>query len=131
MAVKIRDLAAELGVSKPTVLRYVKSYLNVEPEQGKTLYLTDKQASIIAAVIQKRPLEQSDKLNSVAVDVEVAVLQERISGLEEKIRLLEDKNTLLEERLKVADAALERQQKISGGFWNRLGQKLLGSGKTR
>ena len=129
MTVKIKDLAEELGVTKVTVTKYAKEYLGIEPEPRKTIYLTDEQASILAAKINAAPkdpgfFDSTREDEFVELKVENAMLKERVVGLEEKIRLLE-------ERLSVADAALERQQNISGGFWNRLGRKLLGEGKKQ
>ena len=56
------------------------------------------------------------------MQAENAELRARIDGLERE-------NELLRERLQVADDALKREQLQKRGFWNRLGQKLLGDGK--
>lgn len=56
------------------------------------------------------------------LEIEAAELRARVAGLESE-------NELLRGRLEQADKALEREQMQARGFWNRLGQKLLGGRK--
>lgn len=55
-------------------------------------------------------------------ELEAARLRAEVEGLRSE-------NSLLRERLEVADAALRREQEQARGFWSRLGQRLLGSGR--
>lgn len=131
---KIKELADTLGVSAQTIRDYVKSEFGIVPQERKPIILDANQAAIVAdhfkndssslQEVAKTPANPASYDELVDLKVENAMLKERVAGLEEKVRLLED-------RLSVADAALERQQNISGGFWSRLGRKLLGEGKKQ
>lgn len=66
-------------------------------------------------------LEQVQKALHDA-ELEAARLRAEVDGLKAQ-------NDLLRERLEVADAALKREQEQARGFWSRLGQRLLGSGR--
>lgn len=132
----VRELADKLGVSRQAVLNYAKTELGVKPQPRKACQLTDKQCAAVASHFadsvsaadqqlhnktDKQTDKQTDKLVS-SLQIEVARLQAVVNGLERE-------NALLKDRLEVADAALEREQQRAMGFWSRLGQKLLGSGK--
>ena len=63
----------------------------------------------------------ADMLQQIAdLKIEVATYRERVAGLERE-------NELLRAQLDSSNKALEREQMNSGGFWNRLGQRLLGT----
>jgi predicted DNA-binding protein (UPF0251 family) len=66
-------------------------------------------------------LEQVQKALHDA-ELEASRLRAEVDGLKAQ-------NDLLRERLEVADAALKREQEQARGFWSRLGQRLLGSGR--
>lgn len=69
-------------------------------------------------------LTRLERLRDALHDAEVenARLRAEVDGLR-------GENALLLERLRVADAALEREQMQARGFWSRLGRKLLGDGE--
>lgn len=120
----IRELANKLEVSPQTIRRFVKKELGIIPEPRKPIMLDANQCNIVAAHFAADTL---GNVPEVAISLqeslqEVAALKERVAGLERE-------NELLRDRLQKADEALEREQLQSRGFWSRLGQKLLGSGK--
>ena len=133
----VREIADELGVSKTAVLKFCKEELRLKTEPRKTLQLSANDCSAIAARfsadrLDKRKESENKGLHSglqltaqeiTALQIENAELKARMEGLERE-------NELLRERLEVADATLEREQQQRRGFWGRLGQKLLGSGKS-
>lgn len=132
----VREIADELGVSKTAVLKFCKEELRLKTEPRKTLQLSANQCSAIADRFAARTQgKQWDTENNhlqegvqfsaheyFSLQAENAELRARIDGLERE-------NELLRERLQVADEALKREQLQKRGFWNRLGQKLLGDGK--
>lgn len=144
--ITVRELAEELGVSPQTVRRYVTRELGVATEPRKALQLDADQASIVADHFKdrKRQVGPSKGAEGGGADVAtpavtlennvaagVAELRERVAALEAENAGLRSENDLLRERLEVADKALEREQMQARGFWSRLGQKLLGSGKEK
>lgn len=130
-SVTVRELAEELGVSTQTIRRYAKAHDIVATSDGHTWRFDANQASIIAdhftgrkQAIQEPQHAESDEIATLLRDMsqKVATLEERCNGLERE-------NTLLRERLEYADQQLALEQARSGGFWARLGQRLLGDGK--
>lgn len=120
----VRELADELGVSPQTIRRYARDVLGVATQPRKALQLDANQCSAISAHFTGKTKEAATEVATEDLELlqEVATLRERVAGLERE-------NELLRERLAVADGALEREQMRARGFWSRVGQKLLGSGK--
>lgn len=139
----VRELADKLGVSKSAILDFAKSELGIKPEPRKAVQFDQNQTAVICSHFQKsaqlQQVADQQLLQSTAVlsadqtavdcslqmaelQIENARLQATVNGLEQQIQLLRD-------QLDVANAALEREQQRATGFWSRLGQKLLGSGK--
>lgn len=140
----VRELAEELGVSTQTIRRYIKQELGVATEPRKMLQLDATQAAIVAdhfkgakgqhnrnkeGIITSDNVATESVTNNDDVAALVTELKIRVAGLEAENDGLKRENELLRDRLAEADRALEREQMQSRGFWNRLGQKLLGSGK--
>lgn len=137
----VKELANELGVSPQTIRRFVKEELGIAMEPRKALQLDATQAAIVADHFKdrkkaaKQTIQESGKVVSVAdvgsdllqqvadLKIEVATYKERVAGLERE-------NDLLRQQLDSSNKALEREQMKSGGFWSRLGQRLLGSGSS-
>ena len=138
---KIKELADVLGVSAQSIRNFVKSEFGIVSQERKPIILDANQAAIVAdhfksdlPVVQntaKEPAKVANSDISVEIQIENAILKERVAGLERDIQRLEEQIKDLKERIAAADVALERQQNISGGFWNRLGRKLLGEGKKQ
>lgn len=90
----------------------------------------DSEKRVTGKRVMKRVTGEDDARHDSVVtrlhelEVEAAELRARVAGLESE-------NELLRGRLEQADKALEREQMQARGFWNRLGQKLLGGGKDR
>lgn len=124
MPVKVKDLVEQLGVSRPTVLKYIKEELGIVPEPKKALVLTDEQASIIAAKIGAPVQNIQVEKSVVDLLVENARLTERVHGLEAQVEILTG-------RAMAAEAALEREQSRPHNLWERLGQKRLSEGKVQ
>lgn len=127
--VTVKELADELGVSTQTVRRYVKNELGVATQPRKMLHLDTNQASAVAAYFSGKTSESATP-SATDVATPVADLLQDVATLKERVAGLERENDLLRERLKIADAALEREQLQPRGFWSNLSQKLLGSGKN-
>lgn len=135
----VRELSERLGVSKTAILKYAKEELKLTTEPRKALQLSANQCAVVAdhfsGVKQEVCKENAQTENlelktSVQLSAdEVFSLQKENAALKARIEGLEDQISLLHERLEVADAALEREQMQARGFWSRLGQKLLGTGK--
>lgn len=132
----VKELSEQLGVSKTAILKYAKEELGLKTEPRKTLQLNANQCSVIAdrfsgseQVKDAETENQGLQLGFQLSADEVFSLQTENAALKARIEGLEDQISLLHERLEVADAALEREQMQARGFWSRLGQKLLGSGK--
>lgn len=131
----VRELAETLGVSPQTIRRYVKSELGVATQPRKTLQLDATQAALVAdhfkgSNTQSKAMEEGI-ISQDDVAISITDLKIRVATLEAENDGLRRENDLLRERLAEADRALEREQMQSRGFWNRLGQKLLGSGRDR
>lgn len=141
----VKDLSDQLGVSKSTLLRYIKDELGITPEPRKPLQLDaaataaccskfgDCVSGEQAADHQERTKKPESDADVAAADAghsaaEFAVLQIENARLQERVNGLERENALLRERIQAADAALEREQHRAAGFWSRLGQRLLGDG---
>lgn len=132
----VKELSEQLGVSKTAILKYAKEELGLKTEPRKTLQLTANQCSVIADRFSASEQVKDGETENQGLQLgfqlsadEVFSLQKENAALKAKIIGLEDQISLLRERLEVADAALEREQMQARGFWSRLGQKLLGSGK--
>ena len=143
----IREIANEYGVSKSTARRWAQACVP-EAFGGGRVVLDDSQMHRLAHFVAQRelPATRGDSVVNGSWSVHAPVHEpfgepvgepvlERLRGLElENAALraanesLERSNELLLERLRVADAALEREQMQARGFWSRLGQKLLGEG---
>ena len=142
----VKELADELGVSAQTIRRYVKQELHVASEPRKALQLDATQAAIVADHFKGKTAAKvrkaADNKNDVAtgndellqqvatLKGDVATLRETVATLKERVAGLERENTLLREQLDNSNKALEREQMQRVGFWSRLGQRLLGSGKS-
>lgn len=120
----IKELSDKLEVSPQTIRRFVKKEFGIVPEPRKPIILDANQCNIVAAHFAAETLGDVSEVATPNQEMaqEVATLRERVAGLERE-------NELLRERLQKADEALEREQMQARGFWSRLGQKLLGSGK--
>lgn len=128
----IKELSEQLGVSPQTIRRYVKQELGVVTQERKTLQLDATQAAIVSDHFCKNKQGKQLKENNISATfaaTDVAELLQQVATLSERVAGLERENSLLRERLEVADSALEREQMQARGFWSRLGQKLLGTGK--
>lgn len=134
----VKELADELGVSAQTIRRYVKQELHVVAEPRKALQLDATQAAIVADHFKEKTAAKVRKSADSKEDVatrdeellqQVATLREDVATLRERVAGLERENTLLREQLDNSNKALEREQMQRVGFWSRLGQRLLGSGK--
>lgn len=134
----VREIAAELGVSKTAVMKFCKEELHLKPEPRKTLQLSANQCSAIAdrfaTHIQGKQCDTEN--NHLQEDLQFSAheyfsLQTENAELRARIDGLERENELLRERLQVADEVLKREQLQKRGFWNRLGQKLLGDGARK
>ena len=134
----VRELARELGVSPQTIRRFVKEELGVATEARKTLQLDATQSAIVAdhfknrkTACKKHLQEHQTRDGVAAVDVDmlqqVADLKVEVATYRERVAGLERENELLRAQLDSSNKALEREQMNSGGFWNRLGQRLLGT----
>lgn len=139
----IREVADQYGVSKSTARRWIKECLP-DVFNGQRVNLTDAQMHQLAHFIDEHELaptsddsivDDSRTVCELVSETGDETLLERIHALEiENASLratndsLERSNELLLERIRAADAALEREQMQSRGFWSRLGQKLLGDG---
>lgn len=141
----VKDLSDQLGVSKSTLLRYIKDELGITPEPRKPLQLDATATAAICSRFgdcvsgeqpadhQKRAKSPESAADDAAADAgpsaaDFAVLQIENARLQERVNGLERENALLRERIQAADAALEREQHRAAGFWSRLGQRLLGDG---
>ena len=132
----VREIAEELGVSKTAVMKFCKEELHLKPEPRKALQLSANQCSAIADRFAEHTQgkQWDTENNHLQEDVQFSAheyfsLQTENAELRARIDGLERENELLRERLQVADEALKREQLQKRGFWNRLGQKLLGDGK--
>lgn len=149
--ISLKDIASQYGFSKSTARRKVmKCFPDLEIEQGKPILLSAEQASIFADWLNKSEPVQTDSVNESAltsdthnngfsplVDIDAEV-QRRVNEQVQAMQLkhLEQVNEslvaqvkLLESEIERLHAALEREQNSHLGFWNRLGQKLLGAPK--
>lgn len=145
----VREIADKLGVSKTAVMKFCKEELHLKTEPRRALQLSANDCAAIAdrfsadtlgeyAETENQGLQSGLQLSAHKVVSlqsglqlsahEVVSLQIENAGLRARVGGLERENELLRERLDVADAALEREQQQRRGFWNRLGQRLLGSG---
>ena len=132
----VREIAEELGVSKTAVMKFCKEELHLKTEPRKALQLSANQCSVIADRFSADEREKQHETENQGLQIglqlaahEVFSLQAENAELRARIDGLERENELLRERLQVADEALKRAQLQKRGFWNRLGQKLLGDGK--
>lgn len=131
----VSEVAAACGVSAQTVRRFVKNELGKKTEPRTRIELTINEAQLIADHFAKRgssvanSVASSDQGKLDAVVSRCNELLQQVATLNERVAGLQRENELLKERLKYADAALEREQMQSRGFWSRLGQRLLGDGK--
>jgi septal ring factor EnvC (AmiA/AmiB activator) len=139
----VRELSDKLGVSKTAILSYCKDELGIKPQPRKALQLSANQCAVIADHFSeheqranREDIKESAKVTENQTDKplqlytdEVFSLQLENAVLKERISALESENKLLRERLEVADKHLEREQMQVRGFWSRLGQKLLGTSK--
>lgn len=142
----VKELSEQLGVSKSAILKYCKTELGIKTEPRKALQLDANQTAVVCSYFgdsvtashlvkhsgtgnQSADNNTSQSTDNCSSDTQVLQqLQIENARLEERVAGLERENALLRERIEQADAALEREQRRAGGFWARLGQKLLGSG---
>lgn len=155
----IKEISDEYGVSKSTMRRWIKECmpdlfdgkrLNLNESQmheladfiakNKSNYNKDK---VIDVTFEETTESENKAFNEPIYEAIDSATLNRINELEaentyleimngslqREIDSLKRENELLLDRLKVADAALEREQMQARGFWSRLGQKLLGKGK--
>lgn len=132
----IKELSDKLGVSKTAITKYVKEELGLKTEPRKALQLSAHQCAVVADHFSGDKLGKVAETENQGVQTgvqfcadEVASLQLELAVAKSEIAALERENELLRDRLQKADEALEREQLQSRGFWSRLGQKLLGSGR--
>ena len=104
-------------ITLPGVLRLAQPYVAQEATLPVAAYFSGKTS-------------ESATPSATGVATPVADLLQDVATLKERVAGLERENDLLRERLKIADAALEREQLQPRGFWSNLSQKLLGSGKN-
>lgn len=144
----VKELSDLLGVSKSTLLRYIKDELGITPEPRKPLQLDAAAAAACCSKFgdcisgeqathpEERAKTPESAADGAAADAgpsaaDFAVLQIENARLQERVNGLERENALLRERIQAADAALEREQHRAAGFWSRLGQRLLGDGENK
>lgn len=127
-----KELAEQLGVSKQSIMRYAKTELGVAPEPRKAVQFDANQTSAIAAHFadKKLPKLQQTAINDSDMAQIVAALERDVAALEAENEQLRERVRELKEDKEQLHKALERQQMIGGGFWSRLGRKLLGEGKS-
>lgn len=155
----LRQIMEQYGLSKSTARRRVlECFPDLKVEPGRAIQLDGPQASIFADWMKKRGAVHESALNqpeqvASSVDklvatsgftaeqvqklVHDAVQAEQVKRLELEVESLMNQLELsqkhvesLETELERLNKALEREQMKSVGFWNRLGQKLLGSAKS-
>lgn len=132
-----KQIADELGIDKQRVSRWVKNNLkDVQREAsqgGNAVVLDEDQERQVKAYFITKAEKGSRTMQSASqnafedvkdaqrLELENAVLNERVRGLERE-------NELLRGQVAQLGGALEREQQRARGFWSRLGQKLLGAG---
>lgn len=148
--VSLKELSAEYGVSKSTMRRRVLKCFPDTFEKGAPILLTSEQASILAHemggphVNRGEPVHESAAVHGEQIDETLmswddvqkmiqdakreAVQMERLEHLEAEREALMDRVASLEAEVVRLHKALEREQMRGMGFWNRLGQKLIGAG---
>lgn len=141
----IREVASEYNVSKSTARRWIQACMP-EVLNGSVVNLDDSQMHQLAKYISDNELASIGETtkttdsrmvyepsNEAFMNCSLERLHEleiENASLRAKNDSLKRENDLLLERLKVADEALEREQQMARGFWNRLGQKLLPSRRS-
>lgn len=134
----IKEIGEQYNVSKSTARRWIEACMP-EVLNGSRVNLNDSQMHQLAQYVSSNELAPSGK-DSIKTDSRTVhesndesfmnrlhELEIENASLRAQNESLERSNEMLLERLKVADAALEREQQMARGFWNRLGQKLLPS----
>lgn len=132
-----------LGTGKPVELN---------PDQMQVLahYVLDRKlitaesASQGVVIEELRDYYEAERMEAIKriheLELEVVKLREQLKAERDKAVEADRSSELVKEsidslvselknRAEAAEAALEREQNISRGFWSRLGQKLLGDGK--
>lgn len=125
----ISDLCEAYGFSKSTALRRVKDCFGDAPKQGNVVHLDASQTQVFADYLAKlgfAPTRQSEPQDAPHDAEAAAQLAEAQAAL---VRQYEERIRDLQAEIERLHAVLEREQARPRGFWDRLGQKLLGSGK--
>lgn len=146
------QIAEEYGVSRSTARRWVMECMP-EVFTGKKLDLSVAQMHQLAHYIKENDktstVHEADNLDTMGVNdsdneelrselVELKIETVRLSGIIEalntELRVREQEHRRLveqlEKRAESAEKALAKEQDSHLGFWQRLGQKLLGSPKS-
>ena len=108
----VTEIAENISCSGQTVRRIAKE-LGFSRTSGKKLLFTANEASVIAAKLNKRTVNDSSVSSGKA---EFAALESEIEMLRVKCEMLVRENDLLRDRLRVADEALEREQNKPRGI---------------
>lgn len=141
----LKDIAAAYNVSKSTARRWVLACFPDLKADGGRFDLDANQTQAVAhyaasrgavrAVHDEAPATcgetvctGSDEAVLNRFESVVARLEAENGALSKRCESLEAELERTHEELQRVHAALEREQNTSRGFWNRLGQRLLGSG---
>lgn len=142
----LREIAEAYGISKSTARRWVLACFPDMNSTGGRIELDANQMQAVAHYAASRGAVQavhdeapvtcgetvctgSGKPEVNRFEPVVARLEAENEALLKRCESLEAELERTHAELERVHAALEREQNSSRGFWNRLGQKLLGSGK--
>lgn len=142
----LREVAEAYGVSKSTARRWVLGLFPDIANGGGTIDLDANQMQLVAHYAASRgavrAAHDEARMNcdetvctgSCEPEVNrfepiVARLEAENGALLKRCESLEAELERTHAELERVHAALEREQNTARGFWNRLGQKLLGNGK--
>lgn len=135
----IKQIADKYGVSKSTARRWVMACFPDIDSGGSTIDLDANQVQVVAGYADSRgavrvnqdepSLNCGESVRSGSGDAILARFEAENEALLNRCASLEREVERLHEELGRMHAALEREQMQARGFWSRLGQKLLGSGK--
>lgn len=143
--VDVANICETYGFSRSTALRHLRQCFDGDaPKRGNKIELDASQAGQFADYLEKQgvTMARQDKPQRVTAHqtapndapdapqqaeqnpLENPLVIALIDSYKDQINRLEAENMRLHE-------ALEREQMQARGFWSRLGQRLLGPGKSR